>query len=113
MDEQFWYSVRGAFNLSPQFINFENGYFSPQPEAGINEVCKNARAINEIPSFYMRRKLVDDTREMHQLLAHFAGCSDEEILLTRNTTESLNIVIMGLKLQPGTRPCGEPTNTAA
>ena len=38
---------------------------------------------------------------MHQLLARFAGCSDEEILLTRNTTESLNIVIMGLKLQPG------------
>ena len=35
------------------------------------------------------------------MLAHFAGCSDEEILLTRNTTESLNIVIMGLKLQPG------------
>ena len=101
LDEQFWYSVRGAFNLSPQFINFENGYFSPQPEAGIDEVCKNARAINEIPSFYMRRKLVEDTREIHQLLAHFAGCSDEEILLTRNTTESLNIVIMGLKLQPG------------
>ena len=101
LDEQFWYSVRGAFNLSPQFINFENGYFSPQPEAGIDEVCKNARAINEIPSFYMRRQLVDDTREIHQLLAHFAGCSDEEILLTRNTTESLNIVIMGLMLQPG------------
>ena len=100
-DEPFWYSVRGAFNLSPQFINFENGYFSPQPEAGVDEVCKNARAINEIPSFYMRRKLEDDTREMHQLLARFAGCSDEEILLTRNTTESLNIVIMGLKLQPG------------
>ncbi len=101
LDEQFWYSVRGAFNLSPHFINFENGYFSPQPEAGIDEVCKNARTINEAPSFYMRRKLADDTREMHQLLAHFAGCSDEEILLTRNTTESLNIVIMGLKLQPG------------
>ena len=99
LDEQFWYSVRGAFNLSPQFINFENGYFSPQPEAGVDEVCKNARAINEIPSFYMRRQLVEDTREMHQLLAHFAGCSDDEILLTRNTTESLNIVIMGLKLQ--------------
>ncbi len=101
LDEPFWYSVRGAFNLSPQFINFENGYFSPQPEAGVDEVCKNVRAINEIPSFYMRRKLEDDTREIHQLLARFAGCSDEEILLTRNTTESLNIVIMGLKLQPG------------
>ena len=63
--------------------------------------AKTPRAINEIPSFYMRRQLVDDTREMHQLLARFAGCSDEEILLTRNTTESLNIVIMGLKLQPG------------
>ena len=59
--------------------------------------AKTPERSTKFPSFYMRRKLEDDTREMHQLLAHFAGCSDEEILLTRNTTESLNIVIMGVE----------------
>ena len=63
--------------------------------------AKTPAPSTKSPRFTCVDKLVDDTREMHQLLARFAGCSDEEILLTRNTTESLNIVIMGLKLQPG------------
>ena len=100
-DEAFWYSVRGAFNLSPQFINFENGWFSPQPESGVDEVCKNARSINELSSFYMRRKLAEDTVLVRELLADFVGCSRDEVLLTRNTTESLNIVIMGMPLTAG------------
>jgi selenocysteine lyase/cysteine desulfurase len=100
-DEQFWYGVRSAFNLSPHFVNFENGYFSPQPEAGIDEVCKDARMINEIPSYYMRRRMGEETAAVHAQLASFAGVPVEEILLTRNTTESLNIVIMGLPMERG------------
>lgn len=100
-DEQFWSTVRGAFNLSPQYINFENGYYSPQPEIGVDEVCTQAQAINEISSFYMRRRLAADSKSVYQLLARFTDCSAEEILITRNTTESLNIVIMGLSLKAG------------
>jgi selenocysteine lyase/cysteine desulfurase len=100
-DESFWSDVRSAFNLSPQFINFENGWHSPQPEVGVDEVCTQVSKINEIPSFYMRKKLDDDLSTTHQLLARFADCTSEEILITRNTTESLNIVIMGLDLKAG------------
>jgi len=100
-DELFWSSVRSSFNLSPQFINFENGWYSPQFEAGLDETCAQARRINEIPAFYMRVLLESDVKTTHQLLARFADCSTEEILITRNTTESLNIVIMGLELQAG------------
>ena len=92
-DENFWSSVRGAFNLSPQFINFESGYYSPQPDAGIDEVNDQARRVNELAAFYMRDSWLDDIASTTRLLGLFAGCAEEEILITRNTTESLNIVI--------------------
>lgn len=100
-DEDFWYSVRQAFNVSPRFINLENGSLSPQPEAGIDELCVSARMLNEIPSFYTRRRWGDDSQTVQHLMGQFAGCSTEELLITRNTTESLNIVIMGMPLQRG------------
>jgi len=100
-DERFWTQVRNAFNLSPQFINLEAGYYSPQPDAGVDEVSTQAQQINELFSFYMRRQWLDDVASVNKLLARFTGCSDEEVLITRNTTESLNIVIMGLDLKAG------------
>ena len=100
-DERFWTQVRNAFNLSPQFINLEAGYYSPQPDAGADEVSTQAQQINELFSFYMRRQWLDDAASVNKLLARFTSCSDEEVLITRNTTESLNIVIMGLDLKAG------------
>jgi selenocysteine lyase/cysteine desulfurase len=100
-NEQFWSSVRGAFDLSPQFINFESGYYSPQPDAGVDEVGDQARRINELAAFYMRGSWLDDVAGTTHLLARFTECAEEEILITRNTTESLNIVIMGLDLKAG------------
>ena len=100
-DEHFWTSVRNAFNLSPQFVNFESGYYSPQPYAGVDEVATQAQRINELAAFYMRRHWLDDSASVTQALARFTGCSSEEFLITRNTTESLNIAIMGLDLKAG------------
>ena len=100
-DERFWSSVRSAFDLSPQFTNLESGYYSPQPGAGVKEVCEQAQRINEMAAFYMRGNWPDDISRTKQQLARFSECPNEEILITRNTTESLNIVIMGLDLKSG------------
>ncbi|MCP4724501.1 MAG: aminotransferase class V-fold PLP-dependent enzyme, partial [bacterium] len=100
-DEDFWSHIQKAYRLSPKFINLESGYFSPQPYSGVEALCKNFRTINEIPSFYMRRMQGQERKDVTQLLARFAGCSPDEILITRNTTESLNNVIMGLDLKKG------------
>ena len=100
-DEDFWYHVQNAFHQSPQFINLDNGHHSPQPSAVIDEVCTNAREHNELASFYNRRYINDDRTGVHQLLARFSGCSSEEIEITRNATEALNILIMGIALKAG------------
>ena len=100
-DEEFWSLVQRAYRQSPHFINLENGYFSPQPVEVMEAQQENIRMINEIPSFYMRRRQFEEKEGVKVQLADFAGCSPEEIVITRNTTESLDTVIAGVDFEAG------------
>ena len=98
--EEFWDEVRAAFPRHP-YINLENGYSSPQPTATWEAFSRHQATINEGLSFYMRRKRVDDSAMIKRQLAALAGCPADEIVITRNTTESLGTVIHGIDLAPG------------
>lgn len=99
--EPFWLQIQQAFRQSPHFINLENGYFSPQPVEVMQAQMENIRMINEIPSFYMRRRQAEEKKGVKRQLAQLAGCSPEEIVITRNTTESLDTIIAGLDFEAG------------
>jgi len=99
--EDFWVLIQRAFQQSPHFINLENGYFSPQPTEVLEAQMDNIQMINVQPSFYMRRRQWEDKTGVKKLLAQQAGCSPEEIVITRNTTESLDTIIHGLDFEPG------------
>lgn len=99
--EPFWAQIQLAFRQSPHFINLENGYFSPQPLEVMQAQVENIQRINEIPSFYMRRRQAEEKQGVKQQLAHFAGCTSDEIVITRNTTESLDTIIAGLDFEAG------------
>jgi len=98
-NEDFWYNVQKAWVQSPHFINLESGYFSPSPLEVLDSQFMNIRKINETPSFYMRREQFKKRTEVKKILADFAGCSPEEMAITRNTTESLDTIISGLILE--------------
>lgn len=100
-DEAFWYQVQQSFVQNPHFINLEAGYFSPAANVTLEDQLNNIKMINESPSFYMRRRQFDEREALRQQLADFAGCSPQELIMSRNTTESLNIVIQGLQLNNG------------
>jgi len=100
-DEDYWYQVQSAYSQSPHFINLEAGYFSPQPSAVMEAQLRNIEMINEQPSYYMRRRQDTERQEIREMVAEFSGVSPEEISITRNTTESLNIVILGYPWEPG------------
>jgi selenocysteine lyase/cysteine desulfurase len=99
--EDLWDAIRKAFRLSPDFINLENGYFSPQPEQTRKALEGYIGLINLKPSLYMRREKADDLVKVKRQLAELAGCPPEEVVITRNTTESMDTVIHGLDLGPG------------
>lgn len=100
-DERFWRVIQKAYRQSGDFINLENGYFSPQPLEGVGRQQEYIRMINERPSWYMRNEADTDRARVKEELARFAGCRPEEIVVTRNTTESLDTVIAGIDFEKG------------
>ena len=100
-DEAFWAAVRGQFRLTSDYINLENGYYCFQPQPVLEAFIDNVRAVNLEASHYMRTRQLDDKLRIRAKLAVFAGCSPEELIITRNTTESLDTVISGFDWKPG------------
>ena len=100
-DEAFWAAVRGQFRLTSDYINLENGFYCFQPQPVLDAFIDNVRSVNLEASHYMRTRQVDDKIRIRGRLAAFAGCSPEELIITRNTTESLDTVISGFDWKPG------------
>jgi len=99
--DEFWAQIRKVFPVPAGYINLENGYSSPQPSPTWDAFQRYQRDINGGLSFYMRRKKADDLVAVKAQLAEVAGCPADEIVITRNTTESLGTVIHGIDLAPG------------
>jgi selenocysteine lyase/cysteine desulfurase len=100
-DEKYWKHIRSLFYVPKDFINLENGYFSPQPKTTLAFHQKREADINKRTSWFMRREQNDAIENARKALAVFLGCPVEELALTRNTTESMNIIISGYPWQRG------------
>ena len=100
-DEPFWAAVRTKFKLTPDYINLENGYYCFQPEEVLEQFIGQVRRVNLMGSRYMRTVKDDDKLRVRTRLAALAGCSPAELIITRNTTESLDTVIAGFNWDAG------------
>ncbi len=100
-DEAFWATIRQAYQLKADYINLENGYYCIQPESVLNGFIQHVRNVNRQGSYYMRTRQFDDKAAARNRLAKLAGCSPDELIITRNTTESIDTVIAGLDWKPG------------
>ncbi|MBK6621568.1 MAG: aminotransferase class V-fold PLP-dependent enzyme [Saprospirales bacterium] len=101
IDETFWYQVKQAYTVSPQILNLNNGGVSPQPLVVQEAVERYNRLSNEAPSYYMWQILDQGREPLRAELAALAGCEAEEIAINRNSSEALETVIFGLRLQAG------------
>jgi selenocysteine lyase/cysteine desulfurase len=101
MDEDFWEGIRNGFRLKPDYINLENGYYCFVPQETLEKFISHVREINYQGSYYMRTKRFDDNKALAEKLAVLAGCTGEELVITRNTTESLDLIIGGTHWQAG------------
>lgn len=100
-EEDFWEGIRKGYRLKPDYINLENGYYCFLPEETLEHFISHIREVNYQGAYYMRTKRFDDKRMMAEKLAALAGCSKEELIITRNTTEALDTVIGGIHWQRG------------
>lgn len=100
-DDAFWLSMRGGYRLKPDYINLENGYYNILPEVLLEKYIQHIREVNYQGSYYMRTVQFDNKKRMAELLAALTGCPADELILTRNTTESLDMIIGGYPWNAG------------
>ena len=100
-DEDFWFAVRRAYDITPSFIHLESGWFSPVAREVRNAQFQYMTRLNEITSFYLRRMYDDEKVSIKRKMGELAGLAPEEFVICRNTTEALDTVILGLEVEPG------------
>lgn len=100
-DEDFWLKIRKGYKLKPDYINLENGYYCIIPQYTLDKFKAKINEVNFHGSWYMRNHRRTDNLAIRKKLAGVVGCSHEEVVLTRNTTESIDTVIAGYDWKPG------------
>lgn len=101
INEDFWKKIREDYLLKPDYINLENGYYNFLPQPTLEKYINHIREVNLQGSYYMRTVQFDNKKRIAAKLAALAGCSAEELIITRNTTESLDMIIGGQDWKPG------------
>lgn len=100
-DNAFWEKIRQQYILKPDYINLENGYYNFLPQPLLNQYIEHIKEINYQGSYYMRTVQWENKQKSVVALAAIAGCSPEELIITRNTTESLDTIIGGIHWEAG------------
>lgn len=100
-EDPFWERMRREYFLTPDYVNLESGYYCMLPMPLLDRYLEHVRTVNREASYYMRKKQSKDKAHMIELLAREADCSTHELSITRNTTESLDLVINGIHWNKG------------
>ena len=101
MDEDFWFEVQRAFTVDRTLINFNNGGVCPSPRVVQEAMRRYLEFSNSAPVYTMWRVLDPQIESVRRRLALAFGCGMEEIAITRNASEALEICQFGLDLKPG------------
>ena len=101
-DEKYWKHIAGKYYIvSKDYINLENGYYGIQPKPVLQAFQKNILLANREGARFARKTYPDINTGVKKALAAFLQVSPEEIIITRNATEALNIAIQGYPFKDG------------
>jgi len=101
MDETYWREIQQAFTLDRTIINLNNGGCSPSPRV-VHEAFKRYLDIsNQAPVYHMWQILEPNIESVRRRLAVEFGCDAEELAITRNASEALQIAQLGVDLKAG------------
>ncbi len=100
-DEEFWREVQQAFTVDRSLINLNNGGVSPSPAVVQAAMKRYLDFSNQAPTYNMWQILEPQKEGVRQRLAREWDCDSEEVAITRNASESLEICQLGFDLQRG------------
>jgi isopenicillin-N epimerase len=100
-DEDYWREVQRAFDLDRSIINLNNGGVSPSPTHVLDAMVRDLRFSNVAPVHHMWDVLEPRIEGVRRELAREFGCDAEELAITRNASESMETLILGVDLKRG------------
>ena len=99
--ETFWTSVREQFVMPPDLAVMNAANLCPSPRSVLEAMYSSTRDVDRDPSPANREKLGPAKEATRKKVADFLRVTPDEIVLTRNTSESNNLVSSGLDLKAG------------
>jgi selenocysteine lyase/cysteine desulfurase len=100
-DEDFWAAIQQSFSVTRGIVNLNNGGVSPSPRLVTEAFVRYTWQQEDATAYTMWQLLEPQSETVRTGLAEVFGCDAEEIAITRNASESLEILLMGLDLKSG------------
>lgn len=100
-DEDFWFDIQEAYTVDRSLINLNNGGVSPAPRVVQDAQRRYLEFSNQAPTRNLWQLLDPQVETVRSRLAHTFGCGVDEMAITRNASEALQICIYGMDLKPG------------
>lgn len=100
-DEGFWESVREQFVMPPDISVMNAANLCPSSIPVLEAMYSNTKDMDRDPSFQNRDKMGRGKVTTRKILADHLHVTPEEIVITRNTSESNNLVSSGVELKAG------------
>ena len=101
MDEDYWANIQNAFTVTRGIINLNNGGVSPSPRIVTEALVRYIWQQEDATAYTMWQILEPQSETIRTGLAELFGCDREEIAITRNASESLEILLMGMDFKSG------------
>jgi isopenicillin-N epimerase len=101
LDEDYWTTIQQAFSVTRGIVNLNNGGVSPSPRIVTEAFVRYTWQQEDATAYTMWQILEPQSETIRTGLAEIFGCDAEEIAITRNASESLEILLMGLDLKSG------------
>ena len=100
-EDELWKTVRSHYTLKDEYINLESGYYNIIPNPILDHFINHVKHVNIEGSYYMRKDLNKNKDRVTSELAKLVGSTPDQIAITRNATESLDLIISGFPWKKG------------
>ena len=95
-DDRLWRLVRQQFALTPGYAYFNAGGLGPSPRPVTDAWVRESADLERLCETGHER-----IQAVRRKLSEFLGCAEDELAITRNATEGMNLVARGLALHAG------------
>lgn len=99
--EDYWTAIQQAFSVTRGIVNLNNGGVSPSPRIVTEAFIRYTWQQEDATAYTMWQILEPQSETIRTGLAEIFGCDAEEIAITRNASESLETLLMGIDLESG------------